>query len=108
MIVRQVRFARCIAEYLFASDDFDLLPQAETTGSARFAEIYMIVLFRAKSDGINNALANRINEQRRIFCSGTKWQGKPAVRFAVANWKVNIDQDWPVVKEVLERAVRDV
>lgn len=105
MLERQVRFSRRIAQYMLDSDAYELLPATGQTGTARLASIYIIVLFRAKDVQINDELIKRINDQRKIYCSGTKWGGKPAVRFAVSNWQVDIDKDWPVVEEVLNTAI---
>ncbi|KAF4547696.1 Pyridoxal-dependent decarboxylase conserved domain-containing protein 1 [Elsinoe fawcettii] len=105
MLERQIRFSRRIAEYMRESNVYELLPPSDQLNQETLASIYMIVLFRAKEETINDSLIRRINDQRRIYCSGTKYAGKPAVRFAVSNYQVDIARDWPVVEEVLNAAV---
>ncbi|KAF2219198.1 pyridoxal-dependent decarboxylase [Elsinoe ampelina] len=105
MLARQIRFSRRIARYMMDSKAFELLPPTEQLDADPISLTYMIVLFRAKDEAINGDLIKRINDQRKIYCSGTKWGGKPAVRFAVSNHQVDIEKDWPVVKEVLDSAI---
>ena len=107
MVRRQVDLARKIAAYLYDSEDYDVY-QASPDMSREdvLASVFVIVLFRAKNDSINEMLVKSINETRSIYVSGTKWQGKAAARFAISNWKCDPDRDFPVVKEVLERVVK--
>ena len=37
--------------------------------------------------------------------SPTEWEGISAARLAVCNWRVDVDRDFEVVKEVLEEVV---
>jgi hypothetical protein len=48
----------------------------------------------------------RMNSTRKLYVSGTQWEGKAAARFAVANWQVDVDRDLAVVKEVLEEVCK--
>ena len=64
--------------------------------------IYIIALFRARDEALNAELVQRINSTRRIYVSGTQWDGRPAARFAVASWMVDVKRDLALVKEVLE------
>lgn len=66
----------------------------------------MIVLFRAKEERLNAELVVRINASRRIYVSGTKWEGRAAARFAVASWRVDVERDFGVVREVLDGVVK--
>jgi hypothetical protein len=50
---------------------------------------------------LNAELVKRVNCSRRIYVSGTQWEGKAAARFAVANWQVDVERDLAVIKEVL-------
>ena len=87
MLERQIRLARSIAGLILDSDDFELLPtpvNGDVSRDARLRQIYIIVLFRAKDDALNNELVQRINATRRLYVSGTQWDGKPAARFADA------------------------
>ena len=78
-------------------DRFEVLPSGEITD-----DIFIIVLFSAKSDGLNNDLVRRINETREIYVSGTSWHGRPAARIAVSNWQVEVSRDFNRVRGVLE------
>ena len=64
--------------------------------------IYIIALFRARDEALNEELVQRINSKRRIYVSGTQWEGRPAARFAVASWMVDVERDLALVKEILE------
>ena len=104
MLERQVRLARGIAELIMGSDIFELLPtptNGDILQDARLRNIYIIVLFCAKDAALNRELVQRINATRRLYVSGTQWDGRPAARFAVANWQVDVEHDLRVVKEVL-------
>ena len=101
MLMRQVQLARGIAAFIDANPALELLPKG-----MRGEEVYIIVLFRAREDALNAALVGRINSARRIYVSGTQWEGAPAARFAVASWAVNVERDLGIVKELLEAVVR--
>ena len=101
MFARQVRLARAAAAYLDASEDYELLPK---DGSGRDA-IHIVVIFRAKDDGINLDLVKKINDTRKMYVSGTKWDGKPACRIAVSTWRVDVERDAKLIREVLEEVL---
>jgi len=107
MIVRQVRLARKIAAYVQQSSAFELLatPDDARTRTDALAHIYNIVLFRAADTSLNAELTKRINATRTIYVSGTQWERLPATRFAIANWQVDVDGDFEVVREVLEGVI---
>lgn len=103
MLQRQIGLARGIARYIKESDHFVLLPsQPGVTIDQVMGRTYIIVLFRARDDVLNAALVQRINATRRLYVSGTQWGGKPAARFAVANWQVDVERDLEIAKEVLQ------
>jgi glutamate/tyrosine decarboxylase-like PLP-dependent enzyme len=112
MLQRQIALARKIATWLLlgpGSQHYDLLPLLPPSCNPRqesqhdpINSIYIIVLFRAKNAERNKVLVRDINATRRIYVSGTSWQGLPACRFAISNWKVDVERDWPVVRHVLE------
>ncbi|KAK0790426.1 hypothetical protein LTR75_012055 [Friedmanniomyces endolithicus] len=107
MLERQIKLARGIAAYLLQSKEYQLLPRPsslEVSDARRLQDIYIIVLFRAIDDQLNKTLVQRLNATRRLYVSGTQWEGAPAVRFAIANWQVN-GRDLDLVKEVLSGAV---
>lgn len=107
MITRQVRLARRIASYIQSSSSFELLAVPEDSGGSDQMHVYNIVLFRATDATLNEQLTKRINATRKIYVSGTKWEGKSATRFAIANWQVDVEKDFGVVKKVLEAVLED-
>ncbi len=103
MIVRQVRFARAVASFIFHHRAFELLPTSlgDDEGSIE-QEIFIIVLFKAKDARLNESLVRRINGTSAIYCSGTLWDGDPATRIAVSNWQVDPFRDLEIVQRALE------
>ncbi|TEA12782.1 L-2,4-diaminobutyrate decarboxylase [Colletotrichum sidae] len=95
---RMVLLARKIALWIRESEAYELLPEGEWD----LQETHMVVLFRARADKLNEELVTKINGTRLMYISGTSWKGKKAVRVAVGSWRVDIDQDFEVVKKVLE------
>lgn len=104
MLERQIGLARMIAEYISTAggEVYELL----NGGGGGVGEIYIVVLFRARDDTVNADLVKRINGTRRIYASGTQWEGRPAARFAIASWQVEVERDFAVVKSVLEEVGR--
>jgi glutamate/tyrosine decarboxylase-like PLP-dependent enzyme len=105
ILERQIKLARAIAAFVLEHPAYELLPLADESFSSledRLARIYVIVIFRAKHEGLNSELVKRMNATRKLYVSGTQWEGKAAARFAVANWQVDVERDLAVVKEVLE------
>jgi glutamate/tyrosine decarboxylase-like PLP-dependent enzyme len=103
MFVRQVRLARGIATFLDIHGEYELLAngQAASGDGFPFENTHVIVLFRAKDEVINSELVKRINATRKMYVSGTKWDGKPACRIAVSTWRVDVQRDLKLVSEVL-------
>lgn len=97
-----IELCRKLAVYLRESPHYELLPD----GGAPLEGIFMILLFRAKKEDVNETLVERINQTRDMYVSGTKWKGEKAVRIAVSNWKVDIERDFGVVTRILD-AVAD-
>jgi glutamate/tyrosine decarboxylase-like PLP-dependent enzyme len=99
MLVRQVQLARRVARFVFDHEGYELLP---VTGGKEVAvaRVFMIVLFRARDERINVELVKRINKTGKIYVSGTKWEGKPAARIAVSNWRVDVERDVKLIEEV--------
>ncbi|TKA28012.1 hypothetical protein B0A50_04078 [Salinomyces thailandicus] len=109
MLVRQIHLARAIALFVLESADYELLPAPlnhHVTDEERLANIYIIVIFRPKNEELNGRLVRAVNATRRIYISGTQWEGKPAARFAVANWQAEVEWDLEVVKGVLLEVAR--
>jgi hypothetical protein len=97
MVARMVTLARKIIAFIRASEDYEWLPDED----AALENSFMIVLFRAKDPALNEVLVDRINATRKIFVSGTKWNGQKACRIAVSNWRADVARDLPIVQEVL-------
>jgi glutamate/tyrosine decarboxylase-like PLP-dependent enzyme len=104
MLERQIELSRGIAKFILESDEYELLPESDGSTDERLNNIFIIVIFRAKDDGLNRTLVDRIKATRRIYVSGTAWGGKPACRFAVSNWRADIQRDLPIIKETLQNA----
>ena len=101
MLERQISLSRGIAKFLHDNEHYELLPQVEGSVSDILESIYIIVLFRAKDEKLNEQLVAKIKASRKIYVSGTSWDGRPACRFAVSNWMVDVGRDLPIVKQVL-------
>lgn len=102
MLEKQINLARLVAAFISSHERYELLPSAVTP-----AEIYMIVLFRAKDEALNTELVKRINATSRIYVSGTAWNGKPACRIAVSNWQAEPERDVEIIKSVLVQVLKD-
>ncbi|GAB7332853.1 hypothetical protein MBLNU13_g04572t1 [Cladosporium sp. NU13] len=104
IITRQITLSRAIATHIDSHPAYELLPLASSSTSLeeRLSRIYVIVIFRAKDAGLNSELVKRINGLRKLYVSGTQWEGKAAARFAVANWQVDVERDLAVIKDVLQ------
>jgi len=106
MLARQVRLARGIARFLDAHDSYELLASPESGDERKlYDNTHIIVIFRAKDETVNRELVGRINSTRKMYVSGTKWEGRPACRIAVSTWKVDVERDLKLVSGVLQKAV---
>ncbi|KAJ7198811.1 pyridoxal phosphate-dependent transferase [Mycena pura] len=101
LLERQVALARRIAAYIVGSPAYELLPNAD------IGRVYMVVLFRARSEALNARLVACINAFKHLHVSGLPWRGRSAARLAVGTWRVDVERDFTVVVEVLEAVVRD-
>ncbi|KGQ07655.1 hypothetical protein BBAD15_g7016 [Beauveria bassiana D1-5] len=99
------QLSRAIAAFLRDSSDYELLPEendgANDAKKKEEEEIFISVLFRATNAALNETLVARINDTRQLHVSGTTWRGRKAVRIAVSNWRVNVERDAAVVREIL-------
>ncbi|KKK27280.1 putative tyrosine decarboxylase [Aspergillus rambellii] len=100
MLQRHIRLARMIAEWLFEHPKYNVLPEVGNKQEL-LDRTYVVVLFSAKDDELNRQLAAKINETRKIFVSGTSWQGRPACRIAISNWRAD-DSNFATVRQVLD------
>ena len=99
MVARMVELARRVSAFILECSHLELLPQGMHRGDME--SVFNIVLFRALDDRLNECLVQKINESRRIYASGTKWDGRPATRFAIAKWDVDVERDYEVIKGIL-------
>ena len=103
MLKRQIRFARSVAAYIFDHAGLELLPREIFQIRDNISQqTFIIVLFRAKDGALNNRLVDSINATRKMYVSGTMWEGSAATRIAVSNWQVQPERDIVTVKNVLE------
>ncbi|KAL4803760.1 pyridoxal phosphate-dependent transferase [Aspergillus unguis] len=101
IVQEQIRLARMIADWLYDHPKYIVLPNVGSKQEL-LDKTYMVVLLSAKDDEVNRQLAAKIDETLKIYVSGTSWQGRPACRIAISNWRVQADRDFAVVKEVLD------
>jgi glutamate/tyrosine decarboxylase-like PLP-dependent enzyme len=105
LLERQIALARGIGQFIQSEPALELLPRFPPS-YRRVAEqwrnrIFIIVLFRAADDEVNEQMVARINATRRIYVSGTQWDGRPAARFAISNWQIDVERDLKLIKTVL-------
>ncbi|KAK4612398.1 L-2,4-diaminobutyrate decarboxylase [Fulvia fulva] len=108
---RQIALARSIAQFIASEPGFEILPRSPPSFNKvkeqGISRIYIVVLFRATDDALNKELVQRINATRKIFVSGTQWDGQPAARFALSNWQVDVERDMALITEVLRGVLKD-
>ncbi|KAJ5856378.1 uncharacterized protein N7529_010322 [Penicillium soppii] len=102
MLQRQIRLARKIYEWIFDHSAYTALPETSSK-TELLAQTFMSVLFRANEETLNRELSNRINNSTRMFVSGTSWDGTPACRIAISNWRVDVERDYALVIDVLAK-----
>ncbi|KAI1091012.1 pyridoxal phosphate-dependent transferase [Rostrohypoxylon terebratum] len=104
MLARMVRLARGVARALVSdlSTDYELLPDSSAADNT-----HMIVLFRARDEGLNSVLVKKIQDSGEWYVSGTKWKGQPACRIAVSSWRVNVEEDLEFVKNALATIAKE-
>jgi glutamate/tyrosine decarboxylase-like PLP-dependent enzyme len=100
MLQRQTRLARKIYEWIFDHSEYIPLPKASSKAEL-LDQTFMSVLFRANNENLNRELGNKINDSSRMFVSGTSWDGNPACRIAISNWRVDVERDFALVTGVL-------
>ena len=103
IFIRQTRLARAVAHFLQSSNEYELLQELVVDD---YRDIHISVLFRVKDEKLNEVLGKKINDTRKIYVSGTKWEGRPACRIAVSTWKVDVERDTKIVVDVLEGIIR--
>lgn len=110
MIERQVALTRRIAELILRHEEYELLPELASSDQAkekqRLDKVFIIVLFRAKDAELNKKMVRLLNETGKIWVSGSSWDGKPAARFAVSNWQVDVERDIKIIEGALNAVVK--
>ena len=112
MLERQIELARAFASYVLDSPAFELLPPcaqgADDAASReeRLSRVFITVLFRARDTELNSTLVEKIKQSRKIYVSGSSWDGRAACRFAVSHWRADVQRDLPIIKSVLEDIVQ--
>ncbi|BCS04628.1 pyridoxal phosphate-dependent decarboxylase family protein [Aspergillus luchuensis] len=101
MLQKQVRLSRMIAGWIFDHPKYNALPDLSSKDEL-LDHTYIIVLFSAKDDELNSNLTKEINATSKLFVSGTSWQGRPACRIAISNWRVEEERDFALVTDVLD------
>lgn len=114
LITTLILHARSIASHILNHPTYELLPAHLFTSQSDIDKhVFTVVLFHAKDDSLNKTLKERINFRKGgkdasggMYVSGTVWNGKPAVRIAVCNWRVEAGEDgvggWGGVRDVLD------
>jgi glutamate/tyrosine decarboxylase-like PLP-dependent enzyme len=100
MFARQVRLARAVSAFLKSSNDYKLLPSSSKEDQVE--DTHIVVIFGATDERKNAELVKNINATRKMYVSGTKWEGKPACRIAVSTWKVEVERDIQLATDVLK------
>jgi glutamate/tyrosine decarboxylase-like PLP-dependent enzyme len=100
MLKRQIGLARRVTQWLLHDDRFEVLPGGASEDEI-VAKTYMVVLFRARNEISNKGMVKWINADARMYVSGTVWDGKPATRIAVSNWRADVGRDGDLIEEVL-------
>ncbi|KAL4887181.1 pyridoxal phosphate-dependent transferase [Aspergillus karnatakaensis] len=107
MLQEQIRLARKITGWLFDHPRYNALPESNDK-QALLDKTFIVALVSAKDDELNRQLAAKMNETSKVFVSGTAWQGRPACRIAISNWRVQADREFAIVKEVLDSVTQGV
>lgn len=107
MFARQVRLARGVSKFLDAHTEYELLAKGKAWGERFVENIHIIVIFRAKDQSTNDDLVNRINATRKMYVSGTTWEGKPACRIAISTCKIDVGRDLALIQNILEDVLQN-
>ncbi|EEP76160.1 conserved hypothetical protein [Uncinocarpus reesii 1704] len=105
MLEKQIRLARRIATWIFDQPEYAVLPRVSSKDEL-LENTFMVVLFSANNDDLNAELVNKINSTSQIYVSGTSWDGRPACRIAISNYKVDVERDFARVMGVLQNLVK--
>jgi glutamate/tyrosine decarboxylase-like PLP-dependent enzyme len=76
---------RCCAQARRFADGLASLPGAELLNEVVLNQ----VMFRFESDDRTDAVLARVQEDGRVWMSGTTWDGRKAIRISVSNWQTD-------------------
>jgi glutamate/tyrosine decarboxylase-like PLP-dependent enzyme len=76
---------RCCAQARRFADGLASLPGAELLNEVVLNQ----VLFRFETDERTDAVLARVQEDGRVWMSGTTWDGRKAIRISVSNWQTD-------------------
>ncbi|TPX55279.1 hypothetical protein PhCBS80983_g05458 [Powellomyces hirtus] len=98
IVDRTCDFAAQLGAWIRQSQQYELLqPPCLNTVLFRVVEV--------NGEEVDPEMAKRVlqhvNATRKVFFSGTVWQGKPAIRAAIANWRTNVEDDLQIVAQSL-------
>ncbi|KIX93393.1 uncharacterized protein Z520_10812 [Fonsecaea multimorphosa CBS 102226] len=106
MLKRQIRLARSVSSWLLRDERFELLPARSGLGQESeqeaLAKTFIVVLFRVKDEELMRDFVRRANDTGKIYMTGTVWDGKPAARIAISNWRIDMERDAKLIEEVLD------
>lgn len=105
MLKRQIRLARKVVSDLWDSETYQVLPESRSK-SELVEKTFVVILFRANDQILNTDLVRRINGAGKIYVSGTAWDGRPAVRLAIAKADVEVETDHKMICDLLEEVAR--
>ncbi|KAG9239649.1 pyridoxal phosphate-dependent transferase [Amylocarpus encephaloides] len=132
IFAKQVRLARAVSAFIDTHPSYELLAQTpspappshpsyyhhlsltspQPTGTNTpierppYEDTHVVVIFRAKDERVNRRLVESINGGRKIYVSGTQWQGRKACRIAISTWKVDVGRDLELMRRVLGEVVK--
>ncbi|KAI9285052.1 pyridoxal phosphate-dependent transferase [Umbelopsis sp. AD052] len=95
------KFAASLGEWIDLHLDFELL-----------SPVYLhTFLFRVSAGqwthpGGNEEFVDAVKKTEKAHVSSTMWNGQPAIRGSVNNWRTREDRDLSIVQQALEEAIR--
>ncbi|BGP44145.1 hypothetical protein JCM10449v2_008209 [Rhodotorula kratochvilovae] len=126
LVSRNIAFARRVETFLRSHPAYDVLtppsPAASVAEDPFAFRVLNVVLFApspaapsrfrlatAENPDPAGTFLRALNGSNEIFCTGTAWRGRKAVRLAVSNWGTELveGREWEIVRRVLERVMEE-
>ncbi|KAJ3021033.1 hypothetical protein HKX48_009352 [Thoreauomyces humboldtii] len=104
IVDRTCAFAKAVGSWIEEDD------VAKTRFELLLPVVTNAVLFRVRprpdvSLDVDSVRAKAVlaaaNDLGKVFMTGTVWEGRPAIRIAVANWRTTVEDDMGLLKEAL-------